>query len=321
MSVANAEPDAERKRGSAQPQERGEARNKMKTLIASAITFVVVVAACDVIPNEPPDMQVLRESRPLGDAKALSVEVSYDVGKMEVLKSKAEDLFSIDLEYDRRRAKPTVHFAGSSLKFDLDNTSLSGGSHGFGKNNDLTLRLTDKVPIDLDIDTGVSEARLDLGGMNLRQLILNGGVGKTEMTFNAPTPQPVTEMRIQSGVGELIIRSLGNSKVGRLTLEGGVGRTEIDFTGELGTARLDATIEVGVGQIKLLLPREADIEIQAEGSFLSNVSAPSFERHRERRDLSLKETFIHKATGAPGEIPKIFIRIESGIGGVTVDLI
>ncbi|MBI4471459.1 MAG: hypothetical protein HY646_02250 [Acidobacteria bacterium] len=285
-------------------------------VLNTGIVLLLAIAACDVIDDEPPDMQVLRESRPLGEIKPLTVDVNFDVGTMEIAKSMDQDLFSVDLEYDRRRATPNLDFTGSALKFDLDSKSIRLGGRGVGRNN-LSLRLNEKVPLDLDIDTGVSEARMDLGGLTIRRLVLQAGVGKTEVTFDKPTAQPVTEMRVESGVGELIIRGLGNARLGQLTLEGGVGRTEIDFTGDLATARLEARIEVGVGQIKLLLPREADIEIQAEGSFLSNVSAPSFQRTGRNGG---NQTFTHRS-GAAGESPRIFIRIESGIGGVVVDLI
>jgi hypothetical protein len=293
----------------------------MRILLSLGLLAVVLAAACHVVSDGPPDIQVLRESRPMSaEIKPLAVEVNYSIGSMEVSKGAAADLFSLDLEYDKRRATPRFDFTGSTLKLELDHESIGfGGDRGVGKSNNLTLRLNEKVPLDLDIDTGVSEARLDLSGLDVRRVNLQGGVGKTEVTFDTPTPQPVSEFNVESGVGELIIRGLGNSRAERLTFEGGVGRTEIDFTGEVGTAKMEATIEVGVGQVKLLLPREADIEIQAEGSFLSNVSAPSFERSGERQRFGGRETFTH-SSGESGS-PRIFIRIESGIGGVTVDLI
>jgi hypothetical protein len=291
----------------------------MRTRLISGLALAVFAAACGVINDEPPDMQVFRESRPLGEIKPLAVQVNYDVGRMEISRSLDENLFSIDLEYDRNRANPRLDFNGNELNFELDTRSLNVGSGGMGRSNNLALRLSDKVPLDLDIDTGVSDARLDLGGLRIRSISLEGGVGKTEMTFDKAVSEPVKEIRAESGVGELIIRGLGYSRVERFNFDGGIGRTEIDFTGDLGASRIEASIEVGVGQVKLVLPREADIEIQAEGSFLSNVSAPSFERTGRQRDLQRNETFTH-SSGMPNS-PKIFIRIESGIGGVAIELL
>ena len=74
------------------------------------------------------------------------------------------------------------------------------------------------------------------------------------------------------------------------------------------TAR-QARIKVGVGAVRLTLPRDANVEIEAEGSFLSNISAPSFQRDGRN--------YTHRGEGGA----TIRIRVQSGIGGVEVDLI
>jgi hypothetical protein len=94
-----------------------------------------------------------------------------------------------------------------------------------------------------------------------------------------------------------------------MDLQGGVGHTEIDFTGELGTTRSDATVKVGIGSVRLIIPRDADVDIDGQGSFLSNISAPSFDHQGH--------TYTHHGDGGA----HIHIRVESGIGGVEVELI
>ena len=91
-------------------------------------------------------------------------------------------------------------------------------------------------------------------------------------------------------------------------LKGGIGHTELDLTGELGTSSPDVRISVGVGEIKLSIPRDADVTIEAEGSFLSNISAPSFEKDGR--------TYTHRGEGA-----RIHINVKSGVGSVEVELI
>jgi len=105
------------------------------------------------------------------------------------------------------------------------------------------------------------------------------------------------------------VHGLGNTQVSHIDLKGGVGRAELDFTGELGMARSDATIQVGVGEIRLVIPRQADVEIEGEGSFISTVSAPSFDHQGH--------SYTHHGEGGA----KIYIRVKSGIGGINVELI
>lgn len=283
----------------------------MKTILSLICAAgLLVLTGCFVdFDDGPADLQVLRESRPVGTTKDLSLDLDYGIGHVEIMKALDDSLFSLDVQYDRRRYNPRFSFeAGdrATMRLDMNSRGLHGGR---GRDNDLVLRLSDKVPIDLDLSTGVSESILDMTGLQVRRMRLHGGVGKTEVAFDTPSRIPMESFEMESGVGELTIRGLGNTRVGRLKLEGGVGRTEIDFTGELGAAATECTVEVGVGQVRLIVPRDANIEIQGEGSFLSNINAPGFDRNGR--------TYTHRGESEA----KIRIRVESGVGGVKVDLI
>jgi N-terminal domain of toast_rack, DUF2154 len=279
--------------------------------IGAALCLAALSAGCGSINSEPPDMQTMHESRPLGGAKELNVELKYDVGNLEISKVADENLFSFDLQYDRRHYDPSFHFDEgdrASMRLEMN------GHPGFGPGSrrdesDLTVRLTDKVPLNLEVTTGVAESHLEMSSLQVRRLHLRGGVGSTNVTFDKETAEPMQSLEVESGVGELVIHGLGNTHVEHVDLKGGVGRTELDFTGELGKTNSNATIKVGIGSVRLIVPRDADVDIDGQGSFLSNVSAPSFEHH--------DRTYTHHGDGGA----HIHIRVESGIGGVEVELI
>jgi Cell wall-active antibiotics response 4TMS YvqF/N-terminal domain of toast_rack, DUF2154 len=280
--------------------------NHLAALVCVVMPFLT---ACDAVEG-PADIQMLRESRPIGNAKELAVDLKYDVGQLEIMRTSDDNLFSFDLQYDRRRYEPRFTFNDddhSSMHLDVESQRGFGSPHG--RDNDLTLLLTDKVPLDLNLVAGVSESRLELSGLKVRRMRLRGGVGKTEVTFEKPSGQVMDSLDVESGVGELIIHGLGNAQVEQVDLKGGVGHTELDFTGDLGTSRMEARIKVGVGAVRLTVPRDADVEIEAEGSFLSNISAPSFDRNGH--------IYTHHGDGGA----KIRIHVQSGVGGVEVELI
>ena len=261
--------------------------------------------------NSPAEIEVLREARPVAGAKDLSVNVKFDVGTFEITKASGDNLFSIDLQYDKHRFDPKFNFDSgdhASIRLDLNSRGVLGGGHN--RENDLTLRLNDSVPLDLDVTTGVSESNLDMTGLQLRRMRLHGGVGKTEVTFDKPSTEKLKSLDVESGVGELVMHGLGNTQVESLNLRGGIGRTELDFTGDLGMITNDTTIKVGVGEVRLTIPREADVEIEAQGSFLSNISAPSFSQNGH--------TYTHRGEAGAA---RIHIRVESGVGAVNVELI
>ena len=286
---------------------------KLLLLVSSALMLPLSLLSGCVgdIDNRPVEMEVMRESRPVGGAKEFAVNLKLDVGQLEIAKVADDNLFSLDLQYDKQRYEPKFNFdSGDRASLRLEMNSRDGFNRGRGSDSDLTLRLNEKVPLDLDITTGVSESHLDMTGLQIRRMHLRGGVGKTEVTFDRPSGEQLKSLDVESGVGELIIHGLGNTQIQTMNVRGGVGRTELDFSGDLGMTNADATIKVGVGEVRLMVPREADIQVDGQGSFLSNISAPTFEQNGH--------TYTHR--GEAGA-PKIHIRVESGVGGVNVELI
>ena len=161
----------------------------MKTIsIAFCFLSLFTLASCiGEFDNEPPDMQVLRESRPLGSAKEFSVHLKYDVGQLDIMKISDDNLFSIDLQYNKRKYDPTFSFSEgdhASMRLDMNSNNRIGGRGR--RDSELTVRLNEKVTLDLDVATGVSESHLDMTGLKVRRMRLHGGVGKTEVTFDKP---------------------------------------------------------------------------------------------------------------------------------------
>jgi hypothetical protein len=271
------------------------------------------LAACNMVNDAvPANYQSLHETRPENGEKALDVNIRYDVGRMEIMRNHGPELFSLDLEYNSNRITPRFSFddAGTTGNFRLSTEQ----HHEFGggnEHNDLTLKLKDDIPLDLNLTAGVSDSHFDLTGLQVRSFQLRGGVGRTEVFFDQAVTQQLERLEIESGVGSLTVHGLGNTQVQRVNLRGGVGHTELDYTGTAFAGRTDTDISVGVGQVRLLLPKDAGIQIEGEGSFLSNISAPSFQKDGQ--------TYTHPATD--GTPIRLYIHVRSGVGGVNVELI
>ncbi|HQA68642.1 MAG TPA: DUF5668 domain-containing protein [Aggregatilineales bacterium] len=72
---------------------------------------------------------------------------------------------------------------GSTGQLEISQERASGGVWVVGRGlvGEIDLSLPDRVPIDLYIDAGASDLRLDLTGMQLRSLTINGGVGTIDV--------------------------------------------------------------------------------------------------------------------------------------------
>jgi len=203
------------------------------------VMAILVGTGCVGVIDTRVEYETFSDSQPLNGIEELEVDLDFGIGNLEVSQSfEVDELYSIDLEYDRLHYEPELEFrsVGSTgmLRFDLE----SIGGIPFGDNeNDLVLRLAPGVTVELEMSTGVGQSFVDLTGLQVRSLRLEGGVGRTEVSFESPQDEPMSVIDLESGVGEVIVRGLGNTRVRVFRFEGGVGAAEVDFTGEWGGRR------------------------------------------------------------------------------------
>ena len=272
----------------------------------------LVGLGCTGLVDTRVEFETFQQSQALDGFTELDVDLDYSVGRLEIIQGSENDLYSIGLDFDRLHFDPVLEFDDSgtraSLRFEME--SIGRGISGNQFDNELVLRLNRTVLLNMRISTGVAESHLDLTDLKVRNLRLSGGVGRTAVLFDRPSDVEMGELDLDSGVGDVTVQGIGNARIGDLRVAGGVGRTELDFTGDWDDTPTRAEISVGIGTVKLLIPRELSVEIRSDDSFLSNFSAPSFERDGNRYTRNLSAT----------EDVQVIIRIESGVGGVTVDL-
>jgi hypothetical protein len=287
---------------------------RILTALVSLIPVVipVILAGCGGIVDTRTEHESFTSSRSLENFEELEVDLDFGVGNVEFGRSPDPgELYSIELDYDRLHYEPILDFESSGrrarLRFQLD----SSGGIPFGDNdNDLVMHVSGGVPLDLELGTGVGESYVDLTGLAVRNLRFRGGVGTSELTFDAPQAEPASVIAIDSGVGEVIVRGLGNTRVREFRFEAGVGESELDFTGEWGEGTTEADIDVGVGELRLVIPEDLAVEIEVADSFLSDVSASAFERQGGR--------YVRNVTR--DRVARLLIRIDSGLGEIRLEV-
>jgi hypothetical protein len=121
------------------------------------------------------------------------------------------------------------------------------------------LRLNERVSWDLDVDTGVGEARLDLSDLLVTDLNLNSGVGAVEVTLPR---RGMVEANVDGGVGEVVI-NIPEGREARIRVERGIGGVDVDSRFERrgdfyetdgvdsAESYIDLEVNVGVGSITI----------------------------------------------------------------------
>jgi hypothetical protein len=257
----------------------------------------------------------------LENAESAHVILEPTIGKATVTPlSDSDNLFEADLAYvgevkfvvEDDETHKTVRLGQNVRKDVLQPIKDAIGSFSRREELKWDMRLTPNIPLDLQINSGVTANDFDLSGLQITRLRINGGTGKTDL--NLPTMGGEYPVDINSGTGELNVDVPAGAHI-KLDAKNGTGATNI----VIGSgATVKAHLSGGIGQCSVTVPADAGVRVKATTG-LGKVNMPqSF--------IAVKvEEFV--ATVGTWETPnyanaenKIDIQYEGGIGSFNIRL-
>ncbi len=261
------------------------------------------------------DTEKINKKIELKGEKALTVEMDFGGGIIDLEKNDTGDILDAEIEYDPDKVEIDVDYRkiGGKGKLYLESEFENGHLDFDTDYNYWHLGFTDRVPIDFEIDIGACEAEFDFTGLRISNLNLDLGASSTEITFRKPNPERISIINIDVGASELKIEGLGNANFDRLSFDGGVGDFTLDFGGEL-KHKAYVDIDVGLGSLTILLPENIGVRIHEEGSFLSSFSIDT-DGFDEVESKVYESQNFGKTEGA------LIFDIEIGLGSVEIEYI
>jgi hypothetical protein len=229
---------------------------------ARAIAFLAVVTT----PAAAQSWRTLDVSRQLRDSGEHSVRIRFPVGRLSLRATSDPVLYSMQLRYDEDHMRPIHRFDAESrrltLGFDGEDMHVRKYQDAFDQ-SELTLALSNAVPLDLDLELGATEARLDVGGLAISRMRVETGAADARLDFSAPNKTRMRRLDITLGAAGFAVRNLGNANVGTVRVEGGVGSVDLDFGGAI---EQDVSVDanVAIGKLTLRLPRNVGIRVELE---------------------------------------------------------
>lgn len=236
---------------------------QMGALAAISILLILLTAGCANFVDTG-ELRTETEIVDLGEAQSVRVEVRMGVGVLD-MSGGAEHLLDAQFTYNVEEWEPEVRYDVSAGRGTLIVRQPS--TTGLVTTIDdaryhWNMRLNDDVPMDLDIELGVGDSQLELGGMSLQNVDIQVGVGDVEIDLTGEWKQDCT-VEIQGGVGRAAVRLPRTAGV-RVEIDGVLGRvhaSDLIVDGDIYTNQaygeaevtIDITIETGVGEIDLLL--------------------------------------------------------------------
>ena len=196
-------------------------------------------------------------------AKQLEVEVNMGVGELTI-ENGSKEWVTGEASYNDKDFEPEVTYKlkGDTAKVSIDQSKNNGiDINKGGLKNEWNLQFTNKVPMDLVVNSGASAGMLKLSGLQLNDLEINAGVGditvdlsgdwKKSFDVNMDMGVGVTTLIIPKDVGVKVISEKG---VGIRTIEGLISEGEgVYVNDKFDTSDVVITVhtELGVGEFEI----------------------------------------------------------------------
>jgi hypothetical protein len=235
-------------------------------LLGLAVVAAIVLAPSVIKPV--PGIEILTETytEPLADAESARVHLDFDKGGLSVgALSDSELILQAEVTHN---GIVDFNSDGSSQRdviLTLDSESDFWGLDIFNSQRDCLVGLNADLPIELLVEIGSGNSRLDLEGVNLGELKVKSSSGKMELVL--PAEQTHTNLEASSGVIDI------------QTVEG----TELDLDAEIGSGKMFLTLdkyvtgsvklEIISGRIAVFVPRGLAVQVIGVASS-GNVTVP-----------------------------------------------
>jgi len=232
-------------------------RSLVKTAFL-VLLLTALVAACD---DEPRSVQTETKTVASGGAKSVEVELRMGAGELRLTGAAQEALLEATFRFNRERLRPEVDYRVSG---DTGVLRVGGRRHSginFGRvRNDWDLRLGKSLPVDLSLNLGAGQSRLDLRGLDLSAVDIDMGVGEMTMDISGPHARSF-RVRVNGGIGSATVYLPADVGV-RARINGGLGSIHthgLTKQGKLYTndaygrspVTIDIEIDGGIGSIDL----------------------------------------------------------------------
>jgi hypothetical protein len=226
------------------------------TVVLAAAGFALAFSACE----EARETRTKTRTIDAGGARSASVSVRMGAGELR-LSGGAASLMEAEFTTNVEHWMPETGYRVVGGRGELTVRQRRGRSLFFGhRRNEWGIRLTESLPIDLDVKLGAGESRLDMKGVDLASLEVDMGVGELSLDLSGPRARDLT-VRIHGGVGSARI-TLPRDVGVRVEVDGGIGSVSargLVKDGRLYTneafgrtpAAIRLEVEAGIGSIEL----------------------------------------------------------------------
>lgn len=232
---------------------------KKLMMILGTLMVLIIVSGCSLVTGGSSDTEDILVKK--DKAEELNLDLNFGAGKV-VVTDGAHEWIEGEAEYTDRDLKPEVRY---DLDGDVGKASIDQGNGKFGGinvgngKNEWNIRLTEEIPIDLEVNSGASDTELNLVGVKLSNLEVNAGVGDMEIDLSGKHKESF-DVQLRMGVGKSTIvlpedvgvriessKGIGDSNFENLISEG--NGVYVNKAYEDADVIIHIDMELGVGEV------------------------------------------------------------------------
>ncbi len=222
--------------------------------------LLLALGGCDMVVDHAGPTVHDTQSIDLDKSEMARVEIKMGAGELE-LNGGSPKLLDADFTYNVAAWKPEVKYTSSGFRGQLTIEQPRGVHSGGHVTYQWNLRLNNDLPLDIVTHLGAGTARMNLGGVSLRSLEVNVGVGELRLDLTGK-PQRDYNVKINGGVGQATV-FLPNTVGIVANAHGGIGDINvrglekrngswINAAHENAPVTIHIDVNGGVGQIQLI---------------------------------------------------------------------
>ena len=240
-------------------------------LAALAITAIACGLAIDIpietVKTGPSQTEEIYVPRP--DASVSQLTLVFGAGDLKINPGAGDEaLVYGTAKYNVPEFAPQVQIDGKEVRIESGDLETKLPNFGDDLENIWELEVG-SMPMELSINAGAYEGKIDLGGLNLHHLEIADGASDVELEFSEPNKTKMSYLTYTTGASNVRLKNLANANFATMLFRGGAGDYFLDFSGEFQRDAV-VTVEAGISHVVIVVPAEISARVFFKGG-LANV--------------------------------------------------
>ncbi|MBT3180150.1 MAG: hypothetical protein HOB40_08850 [Candidatus Marinimicrobia bacterium] len=257
------------------------------------------------------------------DFESLEMELNFGLGELNIHPNDKPKIVSgtieynpnhteIDIDFNSNNKKASLSISGEIADFECCDDGFSFDNFEFNDktHNMMDFKLATGIPTELELGFGLGEAYINLTDMSLSYFELDCGLSDVKLELESSNKISCERVSISSGLGDFNGYGLGNINTRKFNFDVGLGSATIDLRGKF-QEDMDLSIDVGLGSLELILPKNVNIKLRVDYSFLSSVDVDGLMSNGMNKYIS-REWIDDR--------PTIIGNISVGLGSIDVEI-